>query len=119
MEKIPKYDGAGKRHGVGATCSVLLKYLHPAKYISEIFPNLTNKDRLENCIQYRQEVRKVNKKEQVVILLRHDDHPEQELYAVWRWINIDDEESPEHVFEQEDAVVSINEVNNEIPEESE
>ena len=51
-----------KKHGVGANCNVLMKYLHLAKYISEKFPNYTKRDRLQNCIAFRQEIKTVNKK---------------------------------------------------------
>ncbi len=62
-EKIAKITMVKKkRHGADAVCSVLLKYLHPAKYIDEKFKNSTKLDRLQNCIAYRQEVKTVKRK---------------------------------------------------------
>ena len=92
-----------KRLGVGANCSVLLKYLHPAKYIDETYVNYDKKKRLEDCTAYRQEVRTVNRKEQVVILLRHDDHTDREIYACRRWVKVVTEGAIEHIFDNEDG----------------
>ena len=101
-----------KRHGAGAVCSVLLKYLHPANYIDEKFKNSTKSDRLQNCIAYRQEVKTVKRKNQLVISLRHDDHADQELYAVKRWVKVETEGAEEHIFVEEDkeepASVDVN-----------
>lgn len=108
-----------KRHGVGAVCSVLLKYLHPAQYINEKFKNSTKSDRLENCIAFRQEVRTVKKKNQLVILLRHDDHAGQELYAVKRWVKVETEGAEEHIFVEEDEEEPIAVVVNEKGDETE
>ena len=91
-----------KQHGSGAICSVLLKYIHPSKYISEKFKNSSSNERLENCIEYRQEVRNVKNKNQVVILFRHGDHEDQELYAVKRWVKVVTEGAAEHIFRDED-----------------
>ena len=102
-----------KRQGVGAKCSVLLKYLHPAKYFSEKFVNYSKKERLEECVAFRQEVRTVNRKEQVVILLRHDDHAEQDIYACRRWVKVVEEGAVEHMFDGEDLQVPAAEVVNE------
>ena len=107
-----------KKHGVGANCNVLMKYLHPAKYISEKFPNYTKRDRLQNCIAFRQEIKTVNKKNQLVILLRHEDHDGQEVYAVKRWVKVVTEGAPEHIFVEEDEEeqpdVAVNENGGEI-----
>ena len=102
-----------KRQGVGAKYSVLLKYLHPAKYFSEKFVNYSKKERLEECVAFRQEVRTVNRKEQVVILLRHDDHAEQDIYACRRWVKVVEEGAVEHMFDGEDLQVPAAEVVNE------
>ena len=105
-----------KQHGVGAVCTVLLKYLHPGIYISEKFNNYKKADRLENCLAYKQEIKTVNKKNQLVILLRHDDHPNVELYAVKRWVKVITEGAPEHVFVEEDSDNESNVVNNDTAE---
>eukprot|EP00559_Dactyliosolen_fragilissimus_P002711 CAMPEP_0184872744 /NCGR_PEP_ID=MMETSP0580-20130426/41459_1 /TAXON_ID=1118495 /ORGANISM="Dactyliosolen fragilissimus" /LENGTH=665 /DNA_ID=CAMNT_0027375583 /DNA_START=1012 /DNA_END=3007 /DNA_ORIENTATION=+ len=91
-----------KQHGSGAICSVLLKYIHPAKYISEKFKNYSSDERLENCIECGQEIRNVKKKNHVVILFRHDDHDGQDLYAVKRWVKVVTEGAAEHIFRDEE-----------------
>ena len=50
------------RHGNGAKCSVLIKYLHPEKKVSEVFPNAIAPDRLEGSIARRREKVMVNRK---------------------------------------------------------
>ena len=62
-----------KQLGVGAKCSALLKYMHPAKLIDEKYPNRTAQTRLENLLTIKEGTRLVNKKQQRVIVFRHDD----------------------------------------------
>ena len=92
-----------KRLGVGANCTVLIKYLHPAKYIDETYVNYDKKKRLDNCTAYHQEVRMVNRKEPVVILLHHDDHTDQEIYACRCWVKVVTEGAIEHTFNDKDG----------------
>ena len=44
-----------KKHGFGASCSVLLKNLHPRKLVAEKFPNRTDQDRLDNLLAQKKE----------------------------------------------------------------
>ena len=88
--------------GVGANCSVLLKYMHPAKTISDKYPNTTARQRIENLVALRQETKIVKRKQQRVIVFRHDDFLEVEIYCVRRWVKVMVEGAPEHFFEGED-----------------
>ena len=70
--------------------------------MNENFKNSTKSDRLENCIAYREEIRTVKKKNQLVILLCHNDHAGQKLYAIKRWMKVETEGAEEHIFVEED-----------------
>ena len=87
-----------KQIGSGAICTVLLKYLHPGKTISDKFPNRTAQQRLEGLIAQRQEMRKVKKSEQLVVVFRHAQFENVEIYCVKRWCKVISEGAEEHFF---------------------
>ena len=60
-------------HGVGAIVSALLRFIHPSEHIRNKFPNVVQGQQLENGITIRQEVKKVSRKEQLVLVVRHED----------------------------------------------
>ena len=98
-----------KQAGTGAVCSVLLKYLHPAKYIDEKYPNRTARQRLLNCLAINQQYWSVKKKQQLCIVLCHDDHPNKELIAVKQWVKVEVEGAPEHYFRDDNKEQADNE----------
>ena len=68
------YHGTPKKtHGVGATVSCLIKFLHPSELILNKFPNPVNGQRLDGCITVRQELKKINRKDQLSLIVRHAD----------------------------------------------
>ena len=87
------------RLGVGAKCCTMLKYLHPAKLIDEKYPNRTAKSKLDDLLVIRQEIKKVNKKEQRCIVFRHGLFDGVELYCVQRWAKVLTEGAIEHLFD--------------------
>ena len=60
-------------HGVGAIVLALLRFIHPSEHIRNKFPNVVQGQRLENCETICQEVKKVSQKEQLVLVVRHED----------------------------------------------
>ena len=60
-------------HGVGANVSALLRFIHPSKHICNKFPNVVQGQRLENCVTICLEVKKVSWKEQLVLVVCHED----------------------------------------------
>ena len=57
------YHGTPKKtHGVGATVSCLIKFLHPSELIRNKFPNPVNGQRLDGCITVRQELKNQQKR---------------------------------------------------------
>ena len=93
---------ASSRHGVRATCNLLLRYLHPAKEVVSNYPNRTAQQRMMNAVVVRQETKMVNQKEVVCIVLWHDDFPNKEVHAIKLWVKVDKLGSDAHFFEVDD-----------------
>ena len=92
-----------KECGIGAQCSVLLKYMHPAKVIGEKFPQFANGRKLENLLVIRQELKTVRRKEQVSVVFCHDDFEGIDLHCVKQWVHVTQEGHPDHFFNKEDT----------------
>ena len=93
-----------KTHGKGGTVSCLIKFLLPSQLIRNKFPNPTNGQGLEGCITVCQEVKQINRKDQLSIVIHHGDFKEadeemfQELYAVKKHFTIQAEGDPDFFF---------------------
>ena len=57
-------------HGVGAIVLALLRFIH---HICNKFPNVAQGQQLENCVTIWQDVKKVSWKEQLVLVVCHED----------------------------------------------
>ena len=77
-----------KKIGVGATCSVLTRFLHPRPEIVRKYPNAKFADRLGGLIAQSMEVRKLNHKDQTVIVFRHNDFPNLMVYSQKRYAKV-------------------------------
>ena len=91
-------------HGVGAIVSALLRFIHPSKHIRNKFPNVVQGQHLENCETIRQEVKRVSRKEQLVLVVRHEDfkNPDDshiELHGVKRYWKVSQEGHPDYFFD--------------------
>ena len=85
-----------KAHGKGAVVSILIKFMHPSALIQEKFPNPENWQRLEGCLTVRQEVKKISCKDQLSLVVTHDDFKDadgnlQELHAIKKHFSIQEE----------------------------
>ena len=107
-----------------AIVSVLLKYLHPSQLVWAVFPNRHDKQRLFGCVVVGQEPRKIRKKVQPAILVRHERFKTngqfQELYAVPRWFQLEGPASEETPVSSEtssdlETIVEEEEVHQEMP----
>ena len=81
-----------KRFGKNAKVSIMTKCLHPSRLINDVLQNYESNHRLNNCIVVRMEEKKVNRRNQLVIVLKHEDfktngEPE-EIYDVTRWCKV-------------------------------
>ena len=74
-------------HGVGAKCSVLLRYLKPSKLVNDVFVNAPNGFRVEELLTTRQQLQKVGKKETMCFFFRHEKFS-QEVYCSKRWAKV-------------------------------
>ena len=93
---------SGKRLGKDAKVSVMTKYLYPSRTINEVLQNYESNHRLNNCIVVRMEEKKVNRRNQLVMVLKHkdfktNDGEPEEIYAVTRWCKVE-EEGPSDLF---------------------
>lgn len=90
--------------GRGAEVTCLTKYLHPSEHIRNKHPNLQSGHRTEGCIVLRQDTKKVNRRDQLCIVVRHDDYKADdggdiELYGVKQWFRITKEGPADYFFE--------------------
>ena len=91
-------------HGVSAIVSALLRFIHPSEHICNKFPNVVQGQQLENCVTIRQEVKKVSQKEQLVLVVHHEDfkNPDDsyiELHGMKRYWKVSQEGHPDYFFD--------------------
>ena len=89
------------RAGVGASCSVLIRFLHPSLEVRAKILNFTSSQRLENLLLVREEQKLVNHKNQGCFIFRHDDFPNVELYATTRYAKVVKEGAEVGLFNKE------------------
>lgn len=109
-----------KRLGKDAKVSIIVRYLHPSRLISTTMPNVASNQRIEDCIVIRMAVKKVNRRDQLVIVMKHDnfktnDGAPEEIYSVSRWCKVQEEGPSEYYFDNEDNGEAA-QPSNEIPE---
>ena len=85
-----------RRLGVGAKCSCLSRFVHPSQHIRDKYPNPVSGHRLEGCLTIRQEVKEVSRRDQLCIIVHHDDFKTAdgefiELHAVKRYFKVTEE----------------------------
>ena len=73
--------------GVGAECTVLSKFLHPSKKIDEVLVNRTAHHRLSQLIAIRKEAKRVNRRDQICIVFRHESFS-HEIYCCQRYCKV-------------------------------
>ena len=91
-------------HGVGAIVSAQLRFIHSSEHIRNKFPNIVQGQRLENCVTIRQEVKKVSRKEQLVLVVCHEDfkNPDDsyiELHGLKQYWKVSQEGYPDYFFD--------------------
>ena len=87
--------------GKDAVVSCLSKFLHPSQLIRDAYPNRQKGHRIEGLIVRRQEVKKINRREQLAIILVHDEFKNNddyvELHTVPRYCKVTTE-GPSDLF---------------------
>ena len=78
------------RRGVGAKCSVLVKFLHPTKFVKSVITNVTKGQKEFDLIIVRKEEKVVNRRKQTVVVLRSDDTKwkNEEVYCCERYATV-------------------------------
>lgn len=77
--------------GKGARVSVLLKFLHPSADVRTNFPHRHPQDRLENAEVLRIEKKRITRKDQQAVVMRHQSFGDKEVYAVVRFCRVTSE----------------------------
>ena len=87
-----------KHLGKGAIVSALLKFLHPSELIRNKYQNPVHGHQLSGCIALWQEVKKVNRKEQLCVVVHHEEFKTgdkyDELHAVVKHWKVHTDLSP-------------------------
>jgi hypothetical protein len=88
--------------GKGAVVSVLSSRLHPSLLIRDRWPNPEKNLRVENLVIIRQEVKKVNRRDAMTLVMTHEDFKVDgeytELHAIKRFCIIKSEGDPYFSF---------------------
>ena len=97
MTKTKKHGTSQEDNGKGAKVSCLIKYLHPSGHMQKKWPNPMHQQWLEGMIVVRKEMQRVNRLNQMCLVVTHKDFSE-ELYAVAKWFKLVEEGPPEYFF---------------------
>lgn len=88
--------------GKGAVVSVLSSRLHPSQHVRTMWLNPEKNHRVENLVVLRQELKKINRRDQMTFVMKHEafkvDGEYIELYASKRFCIIKSEGDPDFFF---------------------
>ena len=91
-----------KHHGKGAIVSAFSRFIHPSEHIRNKCPNPVHSHRLAGCVTLQQQVKKVNHKDQLCLVICHDDFKNDddfiELHAVVKHWKVEVEGGPDLCF---------------------
>lgn len=88
--------------GIGAKCSVILRYLHPSKEVKDTHPNATTHTSLDDLVCIGQGHEMICRTEKDEIRFRHGSVEDDVLYCMRRWVLVKEEGSEEHLIEVEE-----------------
>ncbi len=109
---------AKKRAGVGATCSAPIRFVRPKRLIDAKFPTIAPQQRLTDLLALRKETRRLNGRDQLCVVYRHDSFPNEELLTHSRYCKVETEGPTDHLFGNDAAPeAAAEEVGEEVPEE--
>ena len=86
-----------KQLGVGASCTVRLRFLHPKNNVKEVIQNQTATQQLNGLIVESREMKSIRREDKECIIFRHEDFGGQLLWALERGVVVD-VEGPEETF---------------------
>ena len=88
-----------KRLGVGAECTVSLRFLHPKDKIAEKIPNQTKSQKLSVLVVQEQMEKPIRRKATQCVVFRHEDFSGQLLWCMEKYIKVDVEGPKETFFD--------------------
>ena len=86
-----------KRLGVGASCTVQLRFLHPKTHVKDKIPNQTVSQQLTGLIVQSKVEKIIHKVNKECIMFRHEDFSRQLIWALQHYVQVDIQ-SPEQSF---------------------
>ena len=87
-----------KRRCIGASCSARLSYLHPSKLIYDRYTNKEKLDALGGIIINLRYVIRVTRREQLCIVMKHENFGDHELHCIQKWVRVIREDIETHLF---------------------
>ena len=84
--------------GTGATCSCLIRLLHHRKTVRTAYPNATKQERLNDLLVIGQEKKIINSRIVLCVVMRHDQFPNESLYAARNYVAVEKEGHPSQFF---------------------
>ena len=98
-----------KQQGVGAQCSILLKYLHPAQKIDQVIliNGREHKQQLHDCFVVSRETRNIKRKPKVCIVLKHESFGENLIYCAERYAKVKVEGEEDGLFDKDKTDLPI------------
>ena len=96
-----------KHLGVGASCTVSVRFLHPKNKVKEVIHNQTASQKLSGLIVQGKEEKTIRKAGKECVVFRHKDFGGQLIWALQCYISIDVEGPPESFFEAEGGAAAL------------
>ena len=90
-----------KRLGVGASCTIKLRFLHPKNHIQDKIPNQTASQQLTGLIVQSKAEKVIHKVNKECIVFQHEDLGRQLIWALQRYVQVDIQGPEESFFEEE------------------
>ena len=88
-----------KRLGVGAECTVSLRFLHPKDKIAEKIPNQTKSQKLSVLVVQERMEKPIRRKPTQCVMFRHEDFGGQPLWCMEKYVKVDVEGPKETFFD--------------------
>jgi len=92
-----------KRLGVGAECTVSLRFLHPKDKVKQRIPNQTRNQQLSSLIAQGQAQKTIRKQQKLCVVFRHEDFGAQPIWCLPQYAKVDNEGPASAFFEQTGA----------------
>ena len=96
-----------KRLGVGASCTVSVRFLHCKNKVKEVIHNQTASQKLSGLIVQGKEEKTIRKAGKECVVFHHEDFGGQLIWALQRYVSIDVEGPPESFFEAEGGAAAL------------